>query len=34
MEVENLSTRRMTQERLAILDRPCGITYAQPLPDT
>lgn len=29
MEVENLSTR-MAQDRLAVLDMPCGIAYAQP----
>ena len=33
MEVENLSTRT-AQDRLAVLDMPCGIAYAQPLPDT
>lgn len=32
MEVENLATR-MAQDRLAVLGMPCGITYAQPLPD-
>ena len=31
IEVENLSTR-MAQDRLAVLDMPCGITYAQLLP--
>jgi len=28
--VENLSTRRMAQDRLAVLDMPRGIAYAQP----
>ena len=32
MEVENLATR-MAQDRLAVLGMPCGIAYAQPLPD-
>ena len=32
MDVENLATR-MAQDRLAVLGMPCGITYAQPLPD-
>ena len=31
IEVENLSTM-MAQDRLAVLDMPCGITYAQLLP--
>ena len=30
MEVENLSTRRMAQDRLAVLGMPWGIAYAQP----
>ena len=30
MEVENLSTRRMAQDRLAVLEMPWGIAYAQP----